>query len=536
MLSGLRFETAPPQRAVSPDRTDIACFIGFVARRSGTLLADEQREALRAGGWVNGPWARSPQALESLLQLPVALDSWDAFARLFAWEQRPVSASGTARCASLLGAAVRSFFATGGRRAIVIRAGDPFPALETSGGRAANRAARLHALIPAIARPALPSQEALPFDPGDPWLWRGTDHLYALGEVSHVCLPDLPDVCAADPLPPPTAFTPAPPPEVFVECSEDEPALPGDDGLRGVQAPRCDEAGFIAWRDAALEVCSFLTRWSLDMLFVGALPLALADARHDEAAIRTHAESRLLDFLRGVGVLESATAPGDGTGTLGAHFAQIVWPWLRTTRSDDLPESLEPADGVFAGLLARNALLRGTFRSVGGVVLDDVVGLTPLPAAGLGPGNPTEALAERLCVIAPEPEGRTVISDVVSTVDIALRFGGSRRLILAIRRSARRFGEVHCFEPNGPALWATLRRSFEDMLSAFWREGAFAGANAEEAYSVRCDRSTMSQDDLDNGRLIAYVTVLPAAAITRITVVLDMSVGAGAGAQVREVA
>jgi len=532
MLSGLRFETAPPQVAVSPDRTDIACFIGYVARRSGVLLPDEVKTALQAAGWLGGPWARTEAALESLEQLPVALDSWDAFARLFAWEKRPVSSAGDAVCATWLGAAVRSFFATGGRRAIVVRVGDPFPALESPAGRAANRAARLHALIPAIARPAPPSPEALPFDPADPRLWRGTDHLYGLAEVCHVCLPDLPDICATDPVVLPTAVVPPSSPEVFVECSEDEPPLPGDDGLRGVKAPRCDEAGFIAWRGAAFEVCEFLARWRLDMLLVASLPLAVADAR---SGSDVHAEARLLDFLRATGVLE-ATSSADGTGTLAAHAAQLVWPWLRTSRSDDLPESLEPPDGVFAGLLARNALQRGTFHSVGGVVLDDVVGLTPLPAAGLGADSPTEALAERLCVIASEPDGNSVISDVTTIADVGLRFGGARRLMLALRRSARRFGEAHCFEPNNAALWATLRRSFEDMLAAYWREGALGGANAEQAYSVRCDRSTMSQDDLDSGRLIAYVSVLPAMAITRITVVLDMSVGAAARTQVREVA
>jgi len=179
--------------------------------------------------------------------------------------------------------------------------------------------------------------------------------------------------------------------------------------------------------------------------------------------------------------------------------------------------------------------VRGTFRSLGGTVLDDVIGLTPLPAMGLGPDSPTEALAERICVVAPEPDGNTLQSDVTSSPDIAWRFGGSSRLMAAILRAARRFGEGHAFEPNGPALWAKLRRRMEAMLAAFWNEGAFGGATANDAYAVVCDRSTMTQNDLDNGRLVAEVSVLPAAAISRITVVLDMTVGE-VSAQIREVA
>ena len=156
MLSGLRFETARPVGGLAPARTDVACFIGHVARRPGVALPADLQSDLTAAGWIDGPWARSPATLESLEQTPVSFDSWDAFARLFAWEARPLTDSGEARCATYLGAALRSFFATGGRRAVVIRVADPFPYLESGGARVANRDARLARLVPALAPAALP--------------------------------------------------------------------------------------------------------------------------------------------------------------------------------------------------------------------------------------------------------------------------------------------------------------------------------------------------------------------------------------------
>jgi uncharacterized protein len=532
MLSGLQFQVAAPAGSVSPDRTDIACFIGYVARRPGVALPDDVKTALGVAGWRGGPWGRSPAALDALEHTPVVVESFDGFSNLFAWERRPLHADHEAVCATYLGAAVRSFFADGGRRAIVIRVGDPFPYLDTAGGRLANRSARLHNLVPAFADVGLPS---LPFDPTDPGTWRGIEHLYGLPDVSHVCLPDLPDICAVDPLAPPRAYSPPPPPEVFVECSDDEPALPGDIGLRRLLAPRSDEFGFVAWRQTVSLICDFLATRRRDVLFAGALPLALADAHHADGGSTTHAHGDLIAFLRSVGVLEPAGSLLAGQGSAASAFVQLVWPWLRTDRSDDVPELLEAPDGLFAGILARNALVRGTFRSVGGTILDDVIGLTPVPAMGLGADSPTELLAERVCVIASEPDGNTLQSDVTSSPDIAWRFGGSSRLMAAILRAARRFGEDHAFEPNGPALWATLRRRMESMLIGFWNEGAFGGATANDAFAVVCDRSTMTQDDLDNGRLVAEISVLPAAAISRITIVLDMTVG-GVGAQIREVA
>ena len=100
---------------------------------------------------------------------------------------RPVTAGSAATCASYLGAAVRRFFAQGGRRAIVVRVGDPWPFMDAAGTRAANRTARIAPLVPQFVVPSLP------FDPTDPRTWRGIQHLYGLPEASLVCMPDLAD-------------------------------------------------------------------------------------------------------------------------------------------------------------------------------------------------------------------------------------------------------------------------------------------------------------------------------------------------------
>jgi phage tail sheath protein FI len=74
------------------------------------------------------------------------------------------------------------------------------------------------------------------------------------------------------------------------------------------------------------------------------------------------------------------------------------------------------------------------------------------------------------------------------------------------------------------------------LLKGFWRVGALAGATPLEAFSVRCDRSTMTQNDLDNGRLVTEITVLPAHSIERITVVLALTAAGASHARVREAA
>ena len=51
--------------------------------------------------------------------------------------------------------------------------------------------------------------------------------------------------------------------------------------------------------------------------------------------------------------------------------------------------------------------------------------------------------------------------------------------------------------------------SVSAFLNGLWRSGGLMGSTAEQAYQVICDNSTMSQDDIDNGRLICMVAIAP---------------------------
>ena len=55
------------------------------------------------------------------------------------------------------------------------------------------------------------------------------------------------------------------------------------------------------------------------------------------------------------------------------------------------------------------------------------------------------------------------------------------------------------FEPNDEPLWAKLRPAPENFMQGLFRQGAFQGATPDEAFFVKCDRTTMTQADIDNG-------------------------------------
>lgn len=81
------------------------------------------------------------------------------------------------------------------------------------------------------------------------------------------------------------------------------------------------------------------------------------------------------------------------------------------------------------------------------------------------------------------------------------------RRLTAVKGSIRRATKWAVFEPNGEALWAEVRRRLEALLLQAWEAGTFAGTKANQAFFVRCDRTTMTQADLDQGRLVCLVGV-----------------------------
>jgi uncharacterized protein len=543
MTIGIVFETAAPAVRPAPNRTDIACFIGFVGRRRGAPLPQAVKDELAAGGWTTGPWRRSEEELESALQVAIPVESWDTFDDLYAWDERPLRAGSNALCTTYLGAAVRSFFARGGRRALIVRVGDPWPYLDTGRADAAVRRARIRALVPAFTDAGAPPAG---FDPHDPSTWRGIEYLYGLRDVSLMVLPDLVDACAVEPPAPAVHREPPPPPEGFVECGEGDTLAPVDRGLRGLAAPRCDSDGYRAWRIAVKDVRAFLTGKvsasaaipgpRRDCLFVGALPLPAQNVSDGSAAGLVFAEAAYRDFLLRMEILRpDGKAEQPPYATAASAFVQVGWPWIATRRASDLPEGLEPPDGLIAGVIAASALARGTFRSVAGTRLPEVLAASPTPAWGLGPDSPAARLAEHVCLIAPEPDGWSLASDVTTSPDPHWQPGGVSRLLASVLRAAWRVGDGMVFEPNGPLLWTRVKRAIEDLLTEYWRAGGLRGTSIAEAFDVRCDRSTMTQNDIDNGRIIVHVELLPAAAIERMTVVLALDAG-GAALQLREVA
>jgi hypothetical protein len=84
-----------------------------------------------------------------------------------------------------------------------------------------------------------------------------------------------------------------------------------------------------------------------------------------------------------------------------------------------------------------------------------------------------------------------------------------RRLALFIEESLYRGTDWVVFEPNDEPLWAQIRQSVGAFMQALFRQGALAGSSANDSYFVKCDRETMTQDDIDRGIVNIVVGFAP---------------------------
>jgi hypothetical protein len=537
-MDGLDFQSALPPAASDPARVDIALFVGFVRRRPIPARAAEDTDAdrlnllppwlrawFRDWDWKPGRHGRTAEDLVALEDVPVPIDGWDAFDALFAWDERQLDAQ--RRCDSTLGAAVRRFFAQGGRKCYVVRVGDPWPVMTPLTAREALRPRVFPSPRFGAAAVDLPT-------PMDPSTWRGIAHLLGLPDVSFVCAPDLPELFAVDMggIPPETAPESE---ERFVECSA-RTAPEETRSLRSIPPPRCDAAGFAGWGGMVSEIAMFLNRFAREAQFIGAVPLPADEeslrARPDVLALPVH-ERRAATRMA---IFSAQRAQWREAGAIQSAFVQLTYPWLRTRESRRLPGDLEPPDACLAGLLAHNALTAGTWRAAGRRTVPELMATIPVlgrselamevPFGGVeGSRRRPLSLRQRISVFAPSSQGHQLVSDVTTDDDEAYRPANVSRLVAVILRAARAVGQDAVFDNSGEALWRRLRESLEGLLLNLWSDGALWGASPEDAFEVRCDRSTMTQNDLDAGRVVARVQFSAASPIERITVVLSMDEG-----------
>jgi phage tail sheath protein FI len=378
--------------------------------------------------------------------------------------------------------AVRGFFENGGRRALICRiagAGATSAALKVDG-------LRIHAV--------------------GPGKW-GNRIFVRLGR-SRVEVAYWPELPPGDP------FVAAPVAEMFDEVDWNDPAA-----LLGQSA---------LIRVAGVPACPQRLESPLAGGSDGAAPMAV-DYRAGLAALDEHDE---------VALVAAPAAPDEVVATLIEHVARhrfrfavidspqgkadiadldprsrwessraaYYYPWVFTEDLNGGPPRLVPPSGHVLGVYARTDAERGVWKAPANAALRGASGCEFEVTARV-----QEILNPRGVNIIRNFPGRGIRVWGARTLSTSSewKYVNIRRLLIFLERSIDKGTQWVLFEPNDERSWARVRRQIENFLVTLWRDGALMGIKPEQAFCVRCDRATMTQDDIDNGRLIVEIGAAP---------------------------
>ncbi len=244
----------------------------------------------------------------------------------------------------------------------------------------------------------------------------------------------------------------------------------------------------------------------IDQVAVCAVPgMWHADVRN---ALITHCEIlqdrfAILDPPPGLSVqeVEAFRSPID------TKYAALYYPWLSVADPRPAGTGLTvPPSAFMAGIYARTDIRRGVHKAPANETIRSIRGL----AQSITKREQDILNPQNINVLRAFPgRGNRVWGARVLTSDSAWKYVNVRRLFIMIEESIDEATQWVVFEPNDEPTWSRVRQSVSAFLTTQWRIGALQGTKAEQAFYVACDYSTMTQDDIDNGRLICEIGIAP---------------------------
>jgi phage tail sheath protein FI len=203
---------------------------------------------------------------------------------------------------------------------------------------------------------------------------------------------------------------------------------------------------------------------------------------------------------------QNAPQPPNHTPTQPSNYAAYYYPWLSIVNPVTGTPVLIPPCGHIAGIYARSDTNRGVQKDPAN---EQILGIDhlqlPINNALQGQLNPLGIN----CLRYFKAQGNLVWGGRTTSANPDWKYISVRRLFIFVEKSIQNGTQWVVFEPNDTPLWARVIRSVSDFLTGLWKDGMLQGKTKEQAFFVRCDRTTMTQADIDNGRLIMVIGIAP---------------------------
>jgi len=187
-------------------------------------------------------------------------------------------------------------------------------------------------------------------------------------------------------------------------------------------------------------------------------------------------------------------------------YSAFYYPWLNVMNPKTDIITLVPPGGHIAGIYARSDDQENVAKDPANEPINGIESLQlKIDDATQGVLNPIGVN----CLRYFKGQGNLVWGGRTTSPDPDWKYISIRRLFIYVEKSIQRGTQWVVFEPNDQPTWARVVRSVSDFLTGLWQQDMLQGATKEQAFFVRCDRTTMSQADIDNGRLIAVIGIAP---------------------------
>ena len=189
-----------------------------------------------------------------------------------------------------------------------------------------------------------------------------------------------------------------------------------------------------------------------------------------------------------------------------SDYAAMYHPWLQVFDPLDKKNIAVPPSGAIMGIYARSDNSRGVHKAPANEVVRACVGLD----CQFNKGEQDILNPKGVNLIRSFPgQGIRVWGARTVSSNPSWKYINVRRLFIFIEETIKANTSWAVFEPNDEALWVRVKRTISVFLTNQWRNGSLAGTSADEAFFVNIGRDTMSQDDIDNGRLVCVIGVAP---------------------------
>jgi phage tail sheath protein FI len=188
------------------------------------------------------------------------------------------------------------------------------------------------------------------------------------------------------------------------------------------------------------------------------------------------------------------------------QYAAFYYPWISISDPSTGARKLVPPGGHVLGLYARTDNERGVFKAPANDTLRGALDLE----FDITDGDQDVLNPRGVNAIRSFPgRGILVWGARTLTSNSLWKYVSVRRLFIFLERSIYEGTQWVVFEPNDPRLWARVTDSIRLFLRTQWRAGALFGTREQDAFFITCNETTMTQDDILNGRLICEIGIAP---------------------------